>query len=216
MQVVTTLLEVGLSHRYSRNLSLDVGTPTPAASTVHLTFSSCRTSAFPKTQPGRRLAKSLQQLQKWVNFGAAVFVNAFQPPALLATQAVLTIYPLYGIGHRGFYARAHRSLLPPYVPGILIIRTGQLMIADFHRFRFRALMAAPVSPDLISCGSGFDERRVALNKLHPWLSFGWRRPVARPTSHLTFADYGCRSLYVATPIEIPFTALAFQYPPCHV
>jgi len=34
-------------------------------------------------------------------------------------------------------------LLPPHIPDMLIIQTGQLMIGDFHSIRFSALTAAP-------------------------------------------------------------------------
>ncbi len=45
----------------------------------------------------------------------------------------------------GFYIRAHYGLLPPHIPNMLIILTGQLMIGDFHSFKFSALTAAPYS-----------------------------------------------------------------------
>jgi len=57
------------------NPSIDVRTPTPAAFVVHLTVSSHKASAFPTWALGRRYAKSLQQIQKGLSFGAAVFVN---------------------------------------------------------------------------------------------------------------------------------------------
>ena len=92
---------------------------------VLLTISSHGTSAFRKERLRQRLTTILlKQFVEAPNFGAAVFVKAFQPSGLLATLAVPTVYSLCNIGRHGFYFRAHRGLLPPRVPDMLIIRTG--------------------------------------------------------------------------------------------
>jgi hypothetical protein len=82
------------------------------------------------------LQSSLQQLQKGGSFRGCSYSFILRPPGLLATQAVLTLFA-YRTGHRGFYSQAYHGLLPRHVLSILIIRTSQLMIGDFHSIRFQ-------------------------------------------------------------------------------
>ena len=56
-----------------------------------------------------------------VDFGTAVFVKAFWPLCLLATQTVPTLSPLCRTGRRDFYIQAERGLLPPHALDMLVI-----------------------------------------------------------------------------------------------
>lgn len=76
-------------------------------------------------------------------FEAAVFVKAFRPPCLLATQTVPTLYSISNIGRCGFYIQAERGLLPPHALEMLATRIGQLVAGDLHSIRLPALTAAP-------------------------------------------------------------------------
>ena len=96
----------------------------------------------------------------------------FRPAGLLATQVAPTTALLFAcrpfgllifspfpvecltlphlghlveLGSRGVSFRAPHSLLPPCVPDMLAVRTGQLTAGDFHPIRSAALSAAPIT-----------------------------------------------------------------------
>jgi len=68
---------------------------TPVVSMVPMTVSSHRITAFPVTLAGQHLTfiSSLNSLREEGYFEAVVFVKAFWPPYLLATQTVPTSVP---------------------------------------------------------------------------------------------------------------------------
>ena len=90
---------------------------------VHLIVSTHETSAFPAEGPGQRNIFPFNSFRR-AHLTRLQYSLTFWPPNLLAAQTVLTVLLA---GHRGFYIRAYRSSLPPYVPNMLVIRTDQLM-----------------------------------------------------------------------------------------
>ena len=84
-------------------------------------------------------------------FLAYLFSPCFQASALSCTDSTgsqlaepWTLEP----GSRGFSIRASHSSLPPCVPDMLVVRTGQLTTEDFHLIRFAALSAAPITDSI--------------------------------------------------------------------
>ena len=80
----------------SVNPSPRVWTPTPAASVVRLPVSSHRTSAFPKHQPGRRLATiHTIATSVWGRFRSCSHSLMFKPVDSLATQIAPTAASIF-------------------------------------------------------------------------------------------------------------------------
>ena len=61
-----------------------------------------------------------------------------RPPLLLAT---LTTPTKLSFSSGDFYFRTPHGLLPPRVPDIIAVRTGQLTAGDFHPMKSTALSA---------------------------------------------------------------------------
>ena len=68
----------------------------------------------------------------------------FRPLPLLATLTVPTD-TLFMHSSGDFYFRTYRGLLPPRVPDILAVRTGQLTAGDLHPIKSAALSAVPIT-----------------------------------------------------------------------
>jgi len=60
--------------------------------------------------------------------------------------------PISPISHssRDFYIRSYYSLLPPSVPDMLAVRTGQLTARDSHPIKSTALSADPLTPNWVN------------------------------------------------------------------
>ena len=71
----------------------------------------------------------------------------FRPLTLLATLTAPTKQLLFSSSD--FYIRPPHGLLPPRVPDMLTVRTGQLTVGDFHPIKPTALSAVPIT--LLPC-----------------------------------------------------------------
>jgi hypothetical protein len=110
--VVTPCCQLALPDVISVNLSLRARTPTPTAPVLLLLVSSHRTSAFPETPPGQRLAITILLATSVCKiFRRCSYSFIFKPVDLLATQVAPTVTG--SSGSRGFYFPAYLSLLPP-------------------------------------------------------------------------------------------------------
>jgi hypothetical protein len=69
----------------------------------------------------------------------------FSPLPLLATLTAPTVTSMM-CSSGDFYLRTYHGLLPPRVPDILTVRTGQLTVGDFHPIKSAALSAVPITP----------------------------------------------------------------------
>src|SRR3977135_1041959 len=120
----------------SENLSLDARSRTPAVHRVLSPVSSTMSSAFPKRRMGRLPAfvPRITTSRRLVFRGCRYSVM-FRPPILPSPQIVPTAANT-AAGHRGFYVRAYRALLPPHAPDMLTVRiqvidgTGTFTLSD--------------------------------------------------------------------------------------
>jgi hypothetical protein len=69
----------------------------------------------------------------------------FRPLPLLATLTAPTVASIRCSAAVTFYFRTYHGLLPPRVPDILAVRTGQLTAGDFHPIKSAALSAVPIT-----------------------------------------------------------------------
>ena len=68
----------------------------------------------------------------------------FRPLPLLATLTAPTLTSMM-LSSGDFYFRTYHGSLPPRVPDILAVRTGQLTAGDLHPIKSAALSAVPIT-----------------------------------------------------------------------
>jgi hypothetical protein len=85
-----SLLPTAASRRYSENLSLDAGSPTPAVHRVLTPVSSNGVIGLPQQSVGRLPASILRTTSRRAMFRGCRYFVMFRPPSLLAPQIVPT------------------------------------------------------------------------------------------------------------------------------
>ena len=120
----------------SENLSLDAGSPTPAAYRVLSPVSSTVSSAFPTRELGRlsasvlRITTSRRGVFEAADIPLCSGLQVCSPPRSFLPLRILPQ------SSRGFYVRAYRALLPPHAPDMLTVRiqvidgTGTFTLSD--------------------------------------------------------------------------------------
>jgi len=137
------LLHDGPSRRYLCYLPTGAWTPTPAALQVLLPVSSLKTLAFPSVISGRRSATARTATSVRIVLSGLQSFRYVQAPAF-ARHPGRSYLRALALSSDGFYFRAHRKSLPPYVPDMLTAQTGQLAVWGLEPHQIAALTAAPL------------------------------------------------------------------------
>jgi hypothetical protein len=135
----------------SENLSLDAGSPTPAAYRVLSPVSSTVSSAFPTGKVGRlsasvlRITTSRRGVFEAADIPLCSGLQVCSPPRSFLPLRILPQ------GSRGFYVRAYRA--PSHAPDMLTVRiqvidgTGTCTLSDSQPCRLLLSRSPPIMPD---------------------------------------------------------------------